>query len=406
MSLIVQKYGGTSVGGVERIKKVAERIKTAHDEGHSLVIVVSARSGVTNELIARARELNAVPNTRELDMLLSIGEQETIALVAIALHAIQVPAVSYTGAQAGIITDLVHTKAKIRSIVPTALRADLKAGQVVIVAGFQGMNEHGQITTLGRGGSDLTAIALAAALQADKCEIYTDVDGVYTADPRVVKDARKLDEISYDEMLELSSQGSKVMQSRSVEFAKQYGVVFEVRSSFNHNPGTIVKEEVSYMEKVVVRGVAVDKDQAKVVISNLPDKPGSAAAVLRGLGEANINVDMIVQNVGQDGVASLTFTVPKEDAHSAVKVLPAVFAKLGGGEVAAYDNIAKLSVVGVGMRAHAGVAAALFTALAEKSINIELIATSEIKITVAIARDRAEEAQRTAHAVFKLETKA
>ena len=403
MSLIVQKYGGTSVGGVERIRKVAERIKAAHDEGHSLAIVVSARSGVTNELIARARELNPSPNTRELDMLLSIGEQETIALVAIALHAIEVPAVSYTGAQAGIITDLVHTKAKIMSIVPTALRADLKAGQVVIVAGFQGMNELGQVTTLGRGGSDLTAIALAAALQADKCEIYTDVDGVYTADPRVVKDARKLDEISYDEMLELASQGSKVMQSRSVEFAKQYGVVFEVRSSFNHNPGTIVKEEVSYMEKVVVRGVAVDKDQAKVVISNLPDKPGSAAAVLRGLGEANINVDMIVQNVGHDGVASLTFTVPKEDAHSAVKVLPAVFAKLGGGEVAAYDNIAKLSVVGVGMRTHAGVAAALFTALAEKGINIELIATSEIKITVAIARDRAEEAQRTAHAVFKLE---
>ena len=406
MSLIVQKYGGTSVGGIERIKQVAERIKAVHDDGHSLVIVVSARSGVTNELIARARELNAVPNTRELDMLLSIGEQETIALVAIALHAIQVPAVSYTGAQAGIITDLVHTKAKIRSIVPTALRADLKAGQVAIVAGFQGINEHGQVTTLGRGGSDLTAIALAAALQADKCEIYTDVDGVYTADPRVVKNARKLDEISYDEMLELSSQGSKVMQSRSVEFAKQYGVIFEVRSSFNHNPGTIVKEEVSYMEKVVVRGVAVDKDQAKVVISNLPDKPGSAAAVLRGLGEANINVDMIVQNVGQDGVASITFTVPKEDAHSAVKVLPAVFAKLGGGEVAAYDNIAKLSVVGVGMRTHAGVAAALFTALAEKSINIELIATSEIKITVAIARERAEEAQRTAHAVFKLEAKA
>ena len=406
MSLIVQKYGGTSVGGIERIKQVAERIKAVHDDGHSLVIVVSARSGVTNELIARARELNAAPNTRELDMLLSIGEQETIALVAIALHAIQVPAVSYTGAQAGIITDLVHTKAKIRSIVPTALRADLKAGQVAIVAGFQGINEHGQVTTLGRGGSDLTAIALAAALQADKCEIYTDVDGVYTADPRVVKDARKLDEISYDEMLELSSQGSKVMQSRSVEFAKQYGVIFEVRSSFNHNPGTIVKEEVSYMEKVVVRGVAVDKDQAKVVISNLPDKPGSAAAVLRGLGEANINVDMIVQNVGQDGVASITFTVPKEDAHSAVKVLPAVFAKLGGGEVAAYDNIAKLSVVGVGMRTHAGVAAALFTALAEKSINIELIATSEIKITVAIARERAEEAQRTAHAVFKLEAKA
>ena len=402
MALIVQKYGGTSVGDTDRIKNVAARIKVAREEGHQLVVVVSARAGVTNELIARAKAVNPRPDTRELDMLLAIGEQETIALTAMALHAIDVPAVSYTGAQAGIVTDLVHTKAKIMNIFPTALRRDLKAGKVIIVAGFQGMNERGQITTLGRGGSDLTAIALAAAVQADKCEIYTDVDGVYTADPRYVKDATKLNEISYDEMLELASQGSKVMQSRSVEFAKKYGVVFEVRSSFNHNPGTIVKEEVAYMEKVIVRGVAVDKDQAKVVISNLPDKPGSAAAVLRALAEASINVDMIVQNVGHQGFANVTFTVPKDDAQSAVRVLPTVFAKLGGGEVAAFDNIAKLSVVGVGMRTHAGVAAQMLEALAEEKINVELIATSEIKITVTIPRDRADDAQRAVHKSFGL----
>ncbi|MBI2515926.1 MAG: aspartate kinase [Opitutae bacterium] len=402
MALIVQKYGGTSVGDTDRIKNVAARIKASHDAGHQLVVVVSARAGVTNELTARAKAVNPRPDNREMDMLLAVGEQETIALTAMALHAIDVPAVSYTGPQAGIFTDLVHTKAKIKNIVPTALRHDLKAGKVVIVAGFQGVNEHGQITTLGRGGSDLTAIALAAALKADKCEIYTDVDGVYTADPRAVKDARKLAEISYDEMLELASQGSKVMQSRSVEFAKKYGVVFEVRSSFNHNPGTIVKEEVAYMEKVVVRGVAVDKDQAKVVISNLPDKPGSAAAVLRALAEASINVDMIVQNVGHNGVASVTFTVPKDDAHAAVKVLPSVFKKLGGGEVAAYDNIAKLSVVGVGMRTHAGVAAQMLEALAEQKINVELIATSEIKVTLAVPRDRADDAQRAVHTAFGL----
>ena len=402
MALLVQKYGGTSVGDVDRIKNVAARIKASRDEGHELVVVVSARAGVTNELIARAKAVNPRPDTREMDMLLAVGEQETIALTAMALHALGIPAVSYTGAQAGIVTDLVHTKAKIKSIVPTALRADVKAGKVAIVAGFQGMNEHGQITTLGRGGSDLTAIALAAALRADKCEIYTDVDGVYTADPRFVPDARKLDEISYDEMLELASQGSKVMQSRSVEFAKKYGVIFEVRSSFNFNPGTIVKEEVAYMEKVVVRGVAVDKDQAKVVISNVPDKPGSAAAVLRALADASINVDMIVQNVGHNGVANITFTVPKEDAHQAVKVLPTVFRKLGGGEVAAYDNIAKLSVVGVGMRTHAGVAAQMLEALAAQGVNVELIATSEIKVTLAVPREKADEAQRAVHASFGL----
>ncbi len=402
MALIVQKYGGTSVGDVDRIKNVAQRIQKTRAEGHSLIVVVSARSGVTNELIARAKSINDRPDTREMDMLLAIGEQETIALTAMALHAIGVPAVSYTGAQAGIVTDQVFTKAKIKQIVPKGVLSDLKAGKVVIVAGFQGINEAGQITTLGRGGSDLTAIALAAACKADKCEIYTDVDGVYTTDPRIVKTAKKIDEISYDEMLELASLGSKVMQSRSVEFAKKYGVVFEVRSSFNHNPGTIVKEEVASMEKVIVRGVAVDKDQAKVVITGLPDKPAAAAVIFNALADANVNVDMIVQNAAHAGAADITFTVQRDDAQNAVRVLPAVLKKLGGGEVKAFDNIAKLSVVGVGMRTHAGVAAALFTALGEKGINIQLISTSEIKITLAIDRTKADEAVRAAHEAFGL----
>ena len=403
MARIVQKYGGTSVGDVERIKKVAERIKSIRDQGHELVVVVSARAGVTNELIARAKAVCAQPADRELDMLLAIGEQETIALTAMALHGVGVKAVSYTGAQAGIFTDKVHTKAKIKTINAKKLETDLKAGNVIIVAGFQGINEDGQITTLGRGGSDLTAIALAAAIKADKCEIYTDVDGVYTADPRVVPTARKLEEISYDEMLELASSGSKVMQSRSVEFAEKYGVVFEVRSSFNYNPGTIVKQEVAYMEKVVVRGVAVDKDQAKVIVSNILDKPGSAASVFRALADANIIVDMIVQNVGRNGIANLTFTVPRTDTHKAQHALESVLDTVGGGHVAVHENIAKLSVVGVGMKTHSGVAATLFQALADKGINIELITTSEIKISVVIDQDRADEAARVAHAAFELD---
>ena len=404
MPRIVQKFGGTSVGDVERIKKVAERIKLTRDDGNEVVVVVSARSGVTNELIARAKAIAEFPNDRELDMLISTGEQETIALTAIALHSLGVGAVSYTGAQAGIFTDKAHTKAKIKTIDAAPIERDLKQGKVVIVAGFQGIDEDKQITTLGRGGSDLTAIALAAALRADKCEIYTDVDGVYTADPRVVKTARKLHEISYDEMLELASSGSKVMQSRSVEFAKKYGVVFEVRSSFNHNPGTVVKEEVAYMEKVMVRGVAVDKDQAKVIVSNILDQPGSAAKVFRTLADANIIVDMIVQNVGRQGVANLTFTVPQSETKKAVKALEPVLATIGGGQVAVHEKIAKLSVVGVGMKTHSGVAATLFQALAEVNINIELITTSEIKISVVIDQDRVDEAARVAHAVLALDT--
>ena len=401
MARLVQKFGGTSVGDVERIKAVALRIKAVRDEGNELVIVVSARAGVTNELLARARAVSPHPNERELDQLLSVGEQETIALTAMALHGIGVDAVSYTGAQAGIFTDKGYTKAKIKTINPKPIEKDLQAGKVVIVAGFQGVDEEGRITTLGRGGSDLTAIALAAALQADKCEIYTDVDGVYTADPRVVKTARKLPEISYDEMLELASAGSKVMQSRSVEFAKKYGVVFEVRSSFNQNPGTLVKEEVEYMEQVVVRGVAVDKDQVKIVVSNIVDKPGSAARVFRTLADANIVVDMIVQNVGRHGVANLTFTVPQGDKAKAVKALEPVLKAHGGGEVTVHEQIAKLSVVGVGMKTHSGVAATLFQALADAGINIELISTSEIKISVIIALDKADEGARVAHAAFE-----
>ena len=402
MARIVQKYGGTSVGDVDRIKNVANRIKSFREAGNEVVVVVSARSGVTNELIARAKSISPTPHERELDQLVSIGEQETIALTAIALHAIGVPAVSMTGAQAGITTDKVYTKARIQGINGKAIEKELKAGKVVIVAGFQGIDDEGQITTLGRGGSDLTAIALAAAVKADKCEIYTDVDGVYTADPRVVKDAKKLQEISYDEMLELASLGSKVMQTRSVEFAAKYNVVFEVRSSFNNNPGTIVKQEVAYMEKVVVRGVAVDKDQAKVVVSKIADKPGTAAKVFRALADANINVDMIVQNVGHDGVANLTFTVPQTETAKAEKALAPVL-KAVGGTVTVDDKIAKVSVVGVGMRTHSGVASTLFTALADASINLELISTSEIKISVVIAKDKADDAARAAHKAFALD---
>jgi aspartate kinase len=403
MSRIVQKYGGTSVGDVDRIKNVAGRIKAAREEGHEVVVVLSARAGVTNELIARAKSLCPEPSERELDQLLAIGEQESIALMAMALHGISIPAVSYTGAQAGIFTDKVHTKAKIKMVNPKPIAKDLAAGRVVIVAGFQGIDEDGQITTLGRGGSDLTAVAIAAAIKADRCEIYTDVDGVYTADPRVVKNARKLPEISYDEMLELASAGSKVMQSRSVEFAKKYGVVFEVRSSFNHNQGTLVKEEVAYMEQVVVRGIAADKDQAKVIVSNIPDKPGSAAKVFRALADASVNVDMIVQNAGRQGVANLTFTVPQGDTRKAEKAIKPVLVAIGGGQVAVHEHIAKLSVVGVGMKTHSGVAAILFEALAEAGVNIDLISTSEIKISVVVDLDRADEAVRVAHAAFGLD---
>ena len=321
MARIVQKFGGTSVGDVERIKKVADRIRLTINDGNEVVAVVSARAGVTNELIGRARQISDQPSEREMDMLMSVGEQETIALTALALHELGVKAVSFTGGQAGIQTDTMHTKAKIQAINAAAVEAQLKAGNAVIIAGFQGVDEHGHITTFGRGGSDLSAIAIASALKADRCEIYTDVDGVYTADPRVVTAAQKLNEISYDEMLELASSGSKVMQSRSVEFAHKHKVVFEVRSSFNFNRGTIVKEEVPQMEKVVVRGVAIDRDQAKVIVSNIMDKPGSAAKVFQAMADASIVVDMIVQKVGRNGIANISFTVPLGDTLKAQKSL-------------------------------------------------------------------------------------
>ena len=402
MSLIVQKYGGTSVGDVDRIKNVAQRVKETYDAGHQVVVVVSARSGVTNELIDRAKALNPDPDEREMDMLLTVGEQETIALTAMALHAIGVPAVSRTGSQAGILTDPSHTRARITQISGGDLKAQLDAGKVIILAGFQGHSPDGQITTLGRGGSDLSAIAIAAALKADLCQIYTDVDGVYTADPRLVLDAKKLDGISYEEVLELASSGSKVMQNRAVEFAQKFDVVFEVRSSFNNNPGTIVKEEAASMEDVVVSGVALDKNQAKIVVSDLPDRPGTAAKLFQVLGAAGISVDMIVQNLGRDGKANMTFTVPREDVPRAEKAVTESFPDEAAGKLFEVSDIAKVSVVGVGMRSHSGVAATLFEALAKGSVNIQLISTSEIKISVGIDPEQAEDAARLVHAAFGL----
>ncbi len=402
MARIVQKYGGTSVGTVERIRAVAERIKACYDEGNEVVVVVSARSGVTNELVSRAKSLNPQPNEREMDMLLAVGEQETIALMAMALHALGVPAESRTGAQAGVITDDFHTKARILRVEGGDIPNLLEAGTVVIVAGFQGINLSGQISTLGRGGSDLSAVAMAAGLNADLCQIFTDVEGVYTADPRVVKDAVKLDEVSYDEMLELASMGSKVMQARAVEFAKKFKVTFEVRSSFNNKPGTIVKEEVESMEDVLVRGVAVDKSQTLIVVSDLPDEPGTAAKLFSALAEANVLVDMIVQNIGRKGKANMTFTIPKEDTLKAEGAVNSVFKELGGSLTSSTD-IAKLSVVGVGMRSHSGVAASLFETLAEGGINIQLIGTSEIKISVAIDLEHADLGAQLAHKAFGLD---
>jgi aspartate kinase len=405
MALIVQKYGGTSVGNPDRIKNVAARVARYRAQGDQVVVVVSAMSGVTDGLIKLAKDIAPLPSEREMDMLLATGEQQTIALTSIALHSLGVPAVSLTGAQAGIVTDAVHTKAKIHNIAPKKVHELLKQGSVVIVAGFQGETPEGQITTLGRGGSDLTAIALAAALQADLCQIYTDVDGVYTADPRIVKDAKKLEEISYDEMLELASLGAKVMQSRSVEFAKKFGVVFEVRSSLNDNPGTIVKEETKSMESVVVRGVSLDKNQAKVTLVGVPDKPGVAARIFKSLGDATVNVDMIVQNISHGspdkvGATDLSFTVDKPDLLKAQKVIDGLKKELGFRDVIATEKIGKLSIVGVGMKSHSGVAGKLFETLAHEGVNIDMISTSEIKISVVIDLAKGESAMKAIHAAF------
>jgi len=404
MSFLVQKYGGTSVGNPERIRNVASRVAESHKAGHRLVIVVSAMSGVTDGLIKLAKEVNPEAAARELDVLLATGEQQTIALLALALHGLGIPAVSLTGAQAGIVTDGIHTKAKILNITPKKVFEQIESGHVVIVAGFQGQNEEGYITTLGRGGSDLTAIAMAAALKADTCEIYTDVDGVYTADPRVVPNAKKIEEISYDEMLELASLGAKVMQARSVEFAKKFKVKFEVRSSFNHNPGTVITEEHPAMEDVVLRGVSLEKNQAKVTIIGVPDKPGVAAGLFSALAESGTNVDMIVQNVSLAGTTDLTFTINKDDLPAARKVSEVQVAQVGAKSHTAQDGISKLSVVGIGMRSHTGVAATLFRALAEAGINIQMISTSEIKISVIINEAEGARATQVVHDAFKLGT--
>src|ERR1043165_4875774 len=403
MALIVQKYGGTSVANSERIKNVASRVTKYRAQGDQIVVVVSAMSGVTDNLIKLAKEIMPLPNEREMDVLLATGEQTTIALAAIALHALGLPAVSLTGAQAGIVTDGVHTKAKIQNITPKKIHELLDEGNVVIVAGFQGQTSEGQITTLGRGGSDLTAIALAAALKAELCQIYTDVDGVYTADPRLVPGAKKLEEISYDEMLELAGAGAKVMQLRSVEFAKKFGVVFEVRSSLNDNPGTIVKEETASMEDIVVRGVTLDKNQAKVTLVGVPDKPGVAAHIFKAIGDASINVDMIVQNISHGSGApatDLSFTMDKPDLLKAQKVIERLQKEIGFAKVIATDNIGKLSLVGVGMKSHSGVAAKMFQTLATEGVNIDMISTSEIKISVVIDLAKGEAAMRAVHKAF------
>jgi aspartate kinase len=402
MALIVQKYGGTSVGNPERILNVARRVIETQAAGHSVVVVVSAMSGVTDGLIKLAKEVSPSPTEREMDVLLATGEQTTIALTAMAISGMGRPAVSLTGAQAGIVTSEVHTRAKIATISPERVHEALDAGNIVVIAGFQGETADGSITTLGRGGSDLTAIAMAAAIKADLCQIFTDVDGVYTCDPRVVKSATKIKEISYDEMLEMASSGSKVMQSRSVEFAKKFGVVFEVRSSFNHNPGTIVKEETESMEAVVVRGVSIEKNQAKVTISHVPDKPGTAARIFTTLASANVIIDMIVQSAGAEGATDISFTLSKDELTKATAALAPVVREIGAAGIKAQDGIAKLSIVGIGMRSHSGVAAKLFEALSSGGINIQMISTSEIKTAVILEEDRMAEAANLVHAAFGL----
>ncbi|GGI92624.1 aspartate kinase [Halopseudomonas pertucinogena] len=404
MALIVQKFGGTSVGSVERITQVAEKIKAFKAQGHDLVIVVSAMSGETNRLIELARSISADPDPREMDVILSTGEQVTIGLLAMALKAIDVPAVSFTGPQVRIGTDNSFGKARIQHIEDARLREALGAGKVIIVAGFQGMDEQGNITTLGRGGSDTTAVALAAALGADECQIYTDVDGVYTTDPRVVDSARRLDKITFEEMLEMASLGSKVLQIRAVEFAGKYNVPLRVLHSFKEGPGTLItlEEELS-MEQPVISGIAFNRDEAKLTIRGVPDTPGVAYRILGPVSAANIEIDMIVQNVSQDQTTDFTFTVNKNDQRRTEEVLRKVAAEIGAREVAGDSAIAKVSIVGVGMRSHAGVASKMFEALAQHGINILMISTSEIKISVVIDEKYLELAVRSLHSAFGLD---
>ena len=400
MALIVQKYGGTSVADIERINNVAKRVKATRDEGHQVVVVVSARSGVTNALVTRAKTLNSKPDEREMDLLLSVGEQETIALTTIALHALGVPAVSRTGAQAGIRTDYSHTKARILDIHGGDIPEHIRNNTVVIVAGFQGISTEGQITTLGRGGSDLSAIALAKVLKADLCQIYTDVEGVFSADPRIVHDAQKIDAICTEEMHELASVGFKVMQARAVELAGKHNVPFEVRSSFNNSPGTLVKADIPGMEDVLVRGVAVAKNQTKITAKELPDVPGVATILFKAL--EDLMVDMIIQNTGAEGRANLTFTVAKEDASRAHAKVTEALEVLGSGTAEITGDVAKVSVVGLGMQSHAGVAARFFEALSQANVNIDMITTSEIKISVAIDPTQTNEAVQAVHNAFNL----
>lgn len=402
--LIVQKYGGTSVGSYDRIHNVARRVKALHDEGHQIAVVVSAMSGMTDQLIKMASEMSPNPPERELDVLVSTGEQQSIALLAMALHKVGVPAMSITGQQAGLRTSGTHTRARIDALDGTHTRQHLADGKVLIIAGFQGINAEGDIQTLGRGGSDLSAIAIAASLKADVCQILTDVDGVYTADPRVVSEARKLPEISYDELLELASVGTKVMQSRSVEFAKKFGVKFEVRSSLNNNPGTIVTEEHPNMESVVIRGVSVERSQARVTITHIPDQPGMSSRIMLPLAEGEINIDMIVSNIASDGLARHSFTMHTSDLGRAHAALQPVVSELSPqARIESEAGIAKLSVVGIGMRSHSGVAAQMFQALGDAGINIGMISTSEIKISVTVPEAQIEEAARVVHKSFRLD---
>ena len=402
MGLIVQKYGGTSVGSAERIRRVAERVLATKRAGHDVVAVISAMAGVTDNLIKLANELSPQPSAREMDALLATGEQSSSALVAIAVIALGGQAVSLSGAAAGIVTDGVHTRAKISHISPRQVREFLAEDNIVIVAGFQGQSTEGAVTTLGRGGSDLTAIALAAALKADDCQIFTDVDGVHTCDPRVVPDSSKIDEIAYDELLEMAGAGAKVMQSRAVEFAKKFGVGFEVRSSLQDKPGTHAREATPNMEDVVVRGVSLERNQAKVTLCGVPDRPGSAGRIFSAIADVNLSVDMIVQNASSTGTTDLSFTLHRDDFALAEKTLGPLVAEIGASGMTATSQVAKLSVVGIGMRSHSGVASRLFATLGEAGVNIQLISTSEIKIAVVLAEEDLERAAQAVHAAFGL----
>lgn len=409
MALYVQKFGGTSVGSVERIKAVAEKVKGFREQGHQVVVVVSAMSGETNRLIGLANEINDEPTPREMDMLVSTGEQVTISLLAMALQKLGVPAMSYTGSQVGILTDSAHTKARIQRIETEELREDLEQGRVVVVAGFQGVDEEGNITTLGRGGSDTTGVALAAALKADECQIYTDVDGVYTTDPRVCSRAQRLDTITVEEMLELASLGSRVLQIRAVEFAGKYNVPLRVLSSFEDGPGTLIvaesEQDEDSMEEPLISGIAFTANEAKLTLLNTPDVPGIASRILGPIADANIEVDMIVQNVAPTGdYTDFTFTVAKGDFKQTTRILEEkVIPGLGGGDLRGDDNIAKVSLVGVGMRSHAGVASKMFRVLADENINIRMVSTSEIKISVVIDEKHMELAVRALHEAFGLD---